>query len=259
MGRRVRHSPYTERVDATSWPRQVPPLTPLQMQLSQVVVELHPIALAATPSRRAVAARRVRAGAEASRAVILGVAEALVNAMEAKDPFLRGHSQRVAALAAAVARELGLDVATVEAIHTAGRVHDVGKIGIRESVLLKRGALTAEEYAHIQTHVQIGVDILSPIRDHGPVRDYVHHHHERFDGGGYPQGLRGHEISIGGRVLAAVDVFDALTSVRPYREPLAPGDALAELSSVGGRQLDPEVLVALQQVVRGGTVAGGIA
>jgi HD-GYP domain-containing protein (c-di-GMP phosphodiesterase class II) len=184
------------------------------------------------------------------RSVSLEMTEALVNAMEAKDVFLRGHSQRVAEFASAIAREMGLDAETVESVCVAGRVHDVGKIGIREAVLLKPGPLTVEEYAHIQTHVAIGVEILSPLRSLGAVLDYVHHHHERFDGSGYPQGLRGEEISIGGRVLAAADVFDALTSRRPYREPLSAGEAIGVAADLVGGLLDPAVYEALRGVIR---------
>jgi putative two-component system response regulator len=184
------------------------------------------------------------------RSVSLAVAEALINAMEAKDRFLRGHSQRVASLAVGIARELGLDDETVETIGVAGRVHDVGKIGIREAVLHNPGRLGPEEYEHIKTHVQIGIEILSPLRHHGAVLEYVHHHHEAFDGTGYPQGLRGEEISLGGRVLAAADVFDALTSSRPYRLPLSPADALEMLAGPAGHLLDPVVYAALCRVVR---------
>jgi putative nucleotidyltransferase with HDIG domain len=179
----------------------------------------------------------------------LTVIDALVVAMESTDEFLRGHSQRVSELAVAIARELGLEPDVTEDIRLAGRVHDVGKIGIRESVLLKPGPLSADEYEHIKTHVRIGVQILQPLSEMGAVLDYVRHHHERFDGTGYPQGLRGEEISLGGRVLAAADVFDALTSKRPYREPLSRCDALVLLAGPEGRLLDPRVFDALCHAV----------
>jgi putative two-component system response regulator len=177
------------------------------------------------------------------------IAQALVNAMEAKDVFLRGHSQRVAELAAAIAGELGLDAEAVGLVRIAGRLHDVGKIGIRETVLLKPGPLATDEYEHIKTHVQIGVDILAPLGHLGEALDYVAQHHEHLDGTGYPRGLRGHEISLGGRILAVADMFDALTSRRPYREPLTPCQAIELLAGLAGRAIDRDVFETLCRLV----------
>ena len=177
------------------------------------------------------------------------IAEAFVNAMEAKDVFLRGHSQRVAELAAAIATELGLDAEAVGLVRIAGSLHDVGKIGIRETVLLKAGPLTADEYEHIKTHVRIGVDILAPLGHLGEALEYVAQHHEHLDGTGYPRGLRGHEISLGGRILAVADMFDALTSRRPYREPLTPAQAIELLAGLAGRAIDPYVFETLCRLV----------
>lgn len=186
----------------------------------------------------------------AVRALTIGVVEALVSAMEMKDMFLRGHSLRVANLAADIARDLGLGDDVIRAVHLGGRLHDVGKIGIREAVLNKPGRLTTEEYAHVKEHVSIGMQILEPLVDLGPALDYVHHHHERIDGHGYPQGLAGDEISLGGRILAAADNFDALTSARPYRDPLSTEGALQLLRSGVGTGLDPKVFEALCRVTR---------
>ena len=153
----------------------------------------------------------------ALRGVSVEVAEALVTAMEAKDLFLRGASQRMADLASSIAVELRLDEDTTEAVRLAGRLHDVGMIGIRESVLHKPGRLTPEEYAHVQEHVRIGLDILAPLRHLRETLRFVGDHHERFDGTGYPGGLAGDEISIGGRILAAADAYEAITSKRSYQ------------------------------------------
>jgi putative two-component system response regulator len=187
----------------------------------------------------------------ALRTMTVGVAEALINAMEAKDTYLSGHSQRVADLAAAIADVLGLEPEVVEAVRLAGRLHDVGKIGIQESVLNKPGKLTPEEFAHVREHVRIGMNILGPLEHLGDVLTWVHHHHEHWDGGGYPQRLRGTEISLGGRILTAADTYDALTSARAYREPLTQDAALALLVNQKGKLLDPAVLEALLVVVRG--------
>jgi putative nucleotidyltransferase with HDIG domain len=185
----------------------------------------------------------------ALRDLTINVAETLITAMEAKDLYLSGHSHRVAALAATVAEELGLDANDVEHVRLAGRLHDVGKIGIRESVLNKPASLTAEEYAHVQTHVQIGMQILMPLRHIGVVRTYVQDHHEHWDGTGYPNGLAGEQISMGGRILSAADAFDALTSKRSYRDPLTPAETLEILDKQRGRLLDPAVFDALARVV----------
>jgi len=186
----------------------------------------------------------------ALQALTAGVAEALVNAMEQKDVFLRGHSQRVAQLAGEIAVAMELDAATVAAVQLGGRLHDVGKIGIREAVLHKPGRLSEEEYAHVKEHVAIGMEILAPLPNLWPALEFVHHHHERVDGSGYPQGLRGEAISIGGRILAVADTFDALTSIRPYRERLGETEALAVLGGMTGTMLDETVYAALEQVVR---------
>jgi putative nucleotidyltransferase with HDIG domain len=187
---------------------------------------------------------------QALRALTVDIAETLINAMEAKDVYLRGHSQRVAELGASIATVMGLDEDTVEAVRLAGRLHDVGKIGIREEVLNKPGPLTPEEMAHVRDHVRIGMEILAPLRHLGVVLDYVQDHHEHADGSGYPRGLKGDTISLGGRILAAADMFDALTSRRAYREPMAAAETLAFIEREVKAMLDPQVLDALRIVVR---------
>jgi putative nucleotidyltransferase with HDIG domain len=185
----------------------------------------------------------------ALRDLTVEVAETLINAMEAKSVFLRGHSQRVGELAASIAGELGLDIDTIEAVRLAGSLHDVGKIGTREAVLNKPAALTTDEQDHVRDHVRIGVEILAPLRHLGPVLDYIQDHHEQFDGAGYPRGLAGEAISLGGRILAAADAFDALTSRRAYREPLHPAQAIELLEGAAGARLDPSVFRALRSCV----------
>lgn len=184
------------------------------------------------------------------RAMTVGVADALINAMEAKDVFLRGHSQRVAELAASIAEALGLDADDVENARLAGRLHDVGKIGIREDVLNKPGPLTPEEFDHIKSHVDIGMQILAPLKHMPVVLQYVLDHHEHFDGSGYPRGLAGDQITIGGRILTAADAFDALTSRRAFRDAMDQRETIAHLENgYVGRLLDPDVFAALKRVV----------
>jgi HD-GYP domain-containing protein (c-di-GMP phosphodiesterase class II) len=181
--------------------------------------------------------------------VVVDTVQALVRAQEAKDPFLRGHSDRVADLASSIASALGLPDEQVDVIRMAAHVMDVGKIGIRESVLNKPGALTAEEFEHVKTHVTMSLEILSAIKPLQEALDPVRHHHEHFDGTGYPGGLAGEQISLGGRILHAADTYDALTSRRPWRDPMSPADAIAFLEERSGRLLDPQVFAALRGIV----------
>ncbi len=181
--------------------------------------------------------------------VVVDVVKALVHAQEAKDPFLRGHSDRVSDLAASIATAMGLTDDEIEGLRLAGRLMDVGKIGIRESVLNKPGALTPEEFEHVKTHVQIGIDILVNIKPIAHVLPAIQDHHEHWDGMGYPRGLAGEQIARGGRILAAADAFDALTSRRAWRDPLTPPAAMEFLGERSGSLLDPQVFAALRSVV----------
>lgn len=175
--------------------------------------------------------------------------EALVNALEAKDPHLRGHSARVADLAAHVATEYGLSSEEVEQIRMAGRLHDIGKIGIREQVLNKRGPLTDEEFAHVKTHAEIGAQILAPLTHLAEVLACVRSHHERWDGRGYPDGLVGEAIPLGARILGAVEIYDALTTSRPYQETMSPASAVTRMQDLVGSVLDPSVHGVLARVI----------
>jgi len=186
---------------------------------------------------------------DALRNLTVNVAETLINAMEVKDVYLRGHSQRVAELAASIAEELGMGPDAVEQVRLAGRLHDVGKIGTREAVLNKPGTLTWDEFEHVKEHVRIGMEILAPLKHLGDSLLYVQDHHEHWDGTGYPRALDGTRISIGGRILAAADAFDALTSKRAYREPMEPKATIEFLGGHVGRLLDPEIYEALRRVV----------
>jgi putative two-component system response regulator len=183
------------------------------------------------------------------QSLTVGVAHSVITAMETKSPFMAGHSERVAELAVGIARHLELDEATVEAVRIAGLLHDVGTAGISEMVLAKAGSLTPEEMAHVREHVRIGMEILSPLRYLGRVLDYVCDHHEHFDGRGYPRGVSGEAISLGGRILAAADAFDALTSPRPYREAISAMAAVTALDARAGTLLDPAVVQALRTVI----------
>ena len=184
------------------------------------------------------------------RQLTVHVVEALVGAQEAKDQHLRGHSHRVADLAASIADHLQLDTDVVEDIRLAGRLHDVGMIGIREGVLHKQGALTPEEFEHVKEHVRIGLEILGPLKHIARSIFFVQDHHEHWDGTGYPRKLSGDDINIGGRILAAADAYDALTSSRAYREPMTGPETIEYLAKFSGTLLDPRVYDALSLVVR---------
>ena len=186
---------------------------------------------------------------ESLRLMSVSIAETLINAMEAKDLYLRGHSQRVAELAGQIAAEMRLDGNVCEDLKVAGRLHDVGKIGIREAILNKPDRLTAEEFEHVKCHVQLGLDILAPLSYLKTPLTYVEHHHERWDGAGYPRGLSGEGIPLGARILCVADTFDALTSKRAYRDPMTPAAALERLKADIGKQFDQCVYDALVSVI----------
>jgi cyclic di-GMP phosphodiesterase len=181
--------------------------------------------------------------------VSVATLEALVNALEAKDPYLRGHSARVADLSALIAAHLGLSDEEIEAVRTAGRLHDIGKIGIREEVLNKYGPLSDEEYAHIKQHVLVGCQILAPLVHLRHVIAFVRSHHERWDGFGYPDRLAAEAIPLGARIVGTAETYDALTTSRPYQEKMSPELAVARMRELVGTALDPAVHEALEAVV----------
>ena len=184
------------------------------------------------------------------RELTVSVVEMLVGVMETKDVFQRGRSARVAELAASIAEYMGLAPDVVEDVRIAARLHDVGNIGIREDVLNKPGALNPDEFAHIKEHVRMGVEILTPLRHIERAVTFIGDHHEHWDGSGYPHTRSGEQISVGGRILAAADAFDALTSNRAYRSSQTPADAVEQLRNCVGTLLDPRVYEALRVVVK---------
>ncbi len=184
---------------------------------------------------------KVQAQARKIRTSFLSAVTSLAYALEAKDEYTSGHSQRVADGSVAIAKGLGLPPDTIERIRLAGLIHDIGKIGVRESVLNKPDRLTDEEFQHIKYHPAIGEHILTPIVDDEETLRMVRHHHERYDGKGYPDGLSGGQIPPGARILAVSDTYDAMTSERPYRAAMSAETACAEIQSCRGSQFDPGV------------------
>jgi len=176
--------------------------------------------------------------------LLFGIIRALTAAIDAKDPYTSGHSERVARIAVRLAEELGMPAPKRSDLYLAGLLHDVGKIGINDSVLRKAGELSDEEYEHIKQHVEIGHCILHNLAKLEDVLPVVLHHHEAWNGGGYPQGLGRDRIPLPARIVAVADAFDAMSSDRPYRGRL-PDDRVDQiLRSGAGEQWDPDVVAA---------------
>jgi response regulator RpfG family c-di-GMP phosphodiesterase len=174
--------------------------------------------------------------------LFLSIAQSLIVALEQKDSYTNGHSQRVAWLSVNLADAAGMTRREMDLIHTAGVFHDLGKIGIPESILSKPYALTKAEYARIQTHCDIGVRILEPLQEFSEILPLVRHHHEHYDGHGYPMKLSRNQIPFGARVLSIADSFDAMISARPYRASLSISEALLRLRDAAGTQFDPSLV-----------------
>jgi len=185
---------------------------------------------------------KVREQTEKIRGNLLSSITSLAFALEAKDIYTSGHSQRVAGIGVIIAKVLELEADMRERIKIAGLVHDIGKIGIREEILNKNDDLTDEEFFHISSHSILGERIIKPVIEDETIALIVRHHHERYDGKGYPDGLKGEEIPLGARILAVADTYDAMTSNRPYRQALSHQIALTELEIKAGSQFDPDIV-----------------
>jgi putative two-component system response regulator len=170
------------------------------------------------------------------------LASALANAIEARDSYLHGHCERLASLAVRIAEELGLEPDEIETLRLGAILHDVGKIGIPDRVLLKPGPLDDEERRIVETHPEIGDKLLEPLDLLAGARPIVRHHHERWDGNGYPDRLAAEEIPLAARIVAVADSVEVMSSRQLYRKPLTPDGVVAELRKQRGAQWDPEVV-----------------
>jgi len=179
----------------------------------------------------------------------LAAVRALASAIDARDPYTRGHSARVGQLAVMLGRRLDMEEKTLAQMEIGGYLHDIGKIGIRDDILLKPNQLTAEDRDAVNEHAEIGPVILQPVELAAEIMDFVENHHERLDGSGYPRGLKDDQLSIIARIAAVADMYDALTSGRPYRGPVTPEEALALLRSEAGDLLDAGVVEALASIL----------
>ena len=204
----------------------------------------------ALADQAASALRRTELHANLEQAYLQAVL-ALARAMDARDEYTGDHADRLAASAEAVARQMGCDAPVIEHLRLGALLHDIGKIGVPDHILLKPGKLDAEEWAVMKRHPDVGANILAPLRQLAEVAPIVRGHHERFDGEGYPDGLLGEAIPLGARIICVVDSFGAMTDDRSYRRAMAEEEAVAELRRCAGAQFDPAVVEAFLEVLHG--------
>ena len=176
--------------------------------------------------------RKLRRAAEENNELFLGTARALASAIDAKDPYTRGHSVRVNRYSVILARHMGLDSREIADIHVASLLHDVGKIGVDDAILKKPGHLTPEEFDIMKTHTVVGANIMAPIGQMRRILPGLRSHHERWKGGGYPDGIQGEQIPLMARIIAVADTFDAMTTDRPYQKAMSFEDAVARINGV---------------------------
>ena len=195
---------------------------------------------------------KLRRARRRGTAVSMGALSSLVSMMEIRDHYLAGHSVRVAQLAASMAAELGYSAKEVEEIRAAGRLHDIGMLCVAEGILSKAGPLTAQEFDRVKQHVVIADQILQEVPHLDRIRHFVRSHHERWDGAGYPDQLAGTAIPWGSRLIGAAEVYDALTTARPYRTATVPEEAIERMGTLSGAAIAPEAYNALVRIVQDG-------
>ncbi len=193
--------------------------------------------------------KKVEEQAKIIRSFYIDAIRALANALEARDEYTKGHSSRVSEIAVGIGKELGLSKEELSQLELAGLLHDIGKIGIKDIILNKAGPLSKEEMDEVKKHPEIGENILKPIIKDDIILKAIRHHHERYDGKGYPDGLRGEEIPLFARILTLADAFDAMNSKRPYREALRIEKILQEIMENSGTQFDPVVVRAFLKML----------
>ncbi len=181
-------------------------------------------------------------------------AESLGNTVDARDPLTYNHSLEVAEVSYFLARSMGFGEEQADAVHIAGHLHDIGKIGIPDSVLKKEGPLDELEQEWIRKHPEMGAKIVEPVRvfsGAGGIADMIRHHHERYDGSGYPGGLKGSSIPVGARIIAIADTLSALLQNRPYRKGVSFDEAMEEIERCSRRQFDPAIVAVLKEIRKG--------
>jgi len=179
---------------------------------------------------------------EGLRELFISIIRSLANAIDARDPYTKGHSIRVANLSTLIGKKMGLTEERLELLEYMGILHDIGKIGISDEILIKPGKLENDEFQIMKSHPKIGADILNSVNLLKEIVSGVQYHHEQYDGSGYIMGLKGDEIPLEARIIAIADTYDAMTSDRPYREGLEHSAAIDEIKEVSGTQLDPQIV-----------------
>ncbi len=201
--------------------------------------------------------RKLKKAADENKQLFIGTIRTLAETIDAKDPYTKGHAVRVNRYAVIIARELGLSEEEIADIHIASLMHDLGKIGIDDSILKKSSKLTPEEFEIMKSHAARGAQIMTPIKQMHRVLSGVRSHHEKWEGGGYPDGLKGEEIPLMARIIAVADTFDAITTSRPYQRARTFEEALAMLnSSLKGTVLDEKIVEAFNRAYSRGMIAG---
>ncbi|KLO22331.1 phosphohydrolase [Marinitoga sp. 1155] len=178
------------------------------------------------------------------------IALTLVKALEYYDDYTRGHSERVATWASLIAEKMNIDKQRIERIYWAGILHDIGKIFVPQSILNKANKLTSEEYEKIKLHPIKGEELIRKVEDMKDISKIIRHHHERWDGKGYPDNLSGENIPLESRILTVVDSFDAMISERPYKKPLTKEQAIDELKRLAGSQFDEKVVISFIEILK---------
>ena len=189
------------------------------------------------------------------RETFLGVTMAFAEALEKRDNYTGGHTRRVCEYSMAIARHMALPEEQLAELHLSAILHDIGKIGVSDRVLQKPGRLEPDEFAEMNRHPVLGAEILEHVKSLRAMIGGVRHHHEKYDGSGYPDRKKGEEIPLIGRIIAVADAFDAMTSTRPYRTALSHETALNELATFSGRQFDPHVVAAFMEVYNNGELS----
>jgi len=198
--------------------------------------------------------RRLRKAAEENKELFLGTIRALAQAIDAKDPYTRGHSVRVNRYSVVLARQLGMSDEQIADIHVASLLHDVGKIGIHDNILQKPGQLTPDEFEVMKTHTVKGAQIMAPIKQMQRIIPGLRSHHERWEGGGYPDKLRGGEIPLMARLIAVADAFDAMTTHRPYQKAMSFPQAAQRLNDLKGVAFDARIVEAFNRAYQQGLI-----
>ncbi|HEY3616247.1 MAG TPA: HD domain-containing phosphohydrolase [Candidatus Sulfotelmatobacter sp.] len=196
----------------------------------------------------------LKRAAEENRELFMGSIQMLAGAVDEKDPYTRGHSDRVTRYSLLIAKEMGLSPEFMETLRISAQLHDVGKIGIEDHILKKPGALTEEEFEVMKTHTTKGANILRPVTQLAEMLPGIELHHEALDGRGYPYGLQGDQVPMLARVIAVADTFDALTTNRPYQHAHTPEQALQIIKNLAGKRLDPQAVEALLAVYERGEI-----